>query len=175
MFKTIIEALKPRLVELILLALVVISLFIWFKSYGSKQYLKGFNEAKANYLTEINKLNQEAREKELSLVSKLEDEQVKNEAFKKEANKAITTANADVARLQSRIKQIQRDKLNQSTAKTSNNTNGIKGRDTQCWYVLEEAIGRYSEVAKDADGLVEKLRTAKSYINTVNSLNLDKK
>lgn len=137
--------------------------------YGSRQYHKGFNEAKTNYLVEINKLNEQINTVELDMLNQISKEKEKNAIQQEQANHIINTANAHVRRLQSTIEKYKQSESNPTKDNNTFTTYSINSTYSQCWVVLQEAIQRYSEVAKDADFLTERLRQAKSWGKVIQS------
>ncbi|SUA63189.1 Protein of uncharacterised function (DUF2514) [Oligella urethralis] len=151
------------------LIFLVTGVFVYFflntlvSSSHKKGYQEGLKTAQLNYVEEINRLNAETREKEIKLQKEMEN--IRNEANKQkeEATIAINNANAAVSRLQQSIQSNRKASVSKQSICPASNAFRAKDNTPQCWLVLEEAIGRYREVAEDADALVEKLRIGQGW------------
>lgn len=148
--------------------LLILGIFfsIWFGLRAfNKAYQKGYDEGvrvtTVGYMVELNQLNQKAREKELSLERQLT--LVRKEAYaqQQEAETTIANANSAISRLQSQIRK--QAVTRKSNACITSPTRGTTSASSKCGIVLEEALGRYQEVAADADRLVERLRVSQGW------------
>lgn len=153
---------------IILLGLVFLTLYGLKREY-SKGYEDGYNAATTHYQSEISKINDEARESEIQLQQQMD--RIRDEAYRnqEEANFVISTAYDAIGGLQYAISEAR--KASTETTCPSQSTTRIVSPTTQCWDILQESIGRYREVAEDADLLVERLRVSQHWGIVIDSLN----
>lgn len=165
---TYLRYLKILAPVILLLGLVFITIYGLKKEY-SKGYKDGYSTATTHYQLEISRINEEARETEIQLQQQMES--IRDEAYKnqEEADFIISTAYDAIGGLQYAISEAR--KTSTETSCPSQSTTRVVSSTTKCWDILQESIGRYREVAEDADLLVERLRVSQQWGIMIDSLN----
>lgn len=131
--------------------------------YGQWQYERGHKAAETAYALDIARLNEQAREKEIKLQTDMEKVRHDAQEQKQISDAAIASAHSAADRLR---KTITDQKRQLATAQASARANAAAA---SCWSVLGESIREYEQVAKDADGFVERLRIGQGWAEVIDS------
>lgn len=129
--------------------------------YGQLQYQKGYKAADAAFKQETARLNEEARQKEIA-IQKTYEEMINDAHQQKQAAEA---AAADLDAANSRLRKT----ISNQAAKLKSASTAASAHVSiaSCWRVLDESVAEYGKVAKDADGLVERLRIGQHWARAV--------
>lgn len=144
-----------------IVAAVVCGLLVWL--YGLEQHRKGYQVRDTEAQIEAAQLIEQARKKEQAMA--LELEEAYHDAYEqnKVAQATIDTLRTDAHSLRQLIT-TQSKRLALSGSPT-----GADAVSAAAWVALEECVGRYAEVAGDADGYVEVLRKGQGWARVVSS------
>ncbi|MDD3757720.1 MAG: DUF2514 family protein [Advenella sp.] len=132
---------------------------IW--GYGQHKYSRGYTTAQTDHQLELAQLNDAARQKELAIQKNYEE--MINDAHQQK--QVAEAAAADLDAVNSRLRKTisnQAAKLKSASATASAHVSLAS-----CWRVLDESVTEYGKVAKDADGLVERLRAGQGWARAI--------
>ena len=131
--------------------------------YGQWQYERGHKAAETAYALEIARLNEQTRAKEIKLQTDMEKVRHDAQEQKQVSAAAIASAHTAAERLR---KTITDQKRQLATAQSAARANAAAA---SCWGVLDESIREYEQVARDADGFVERLRIGQGWAEVIDS------
>lgn len=131
--------------------------------YGQWQYERGYGAAQAAHKLELARLNEQARAKEIKLQADME--KVRHDAYEQKqiSDAAIASAHSSADRLRRTITDQKRQLA------TAQATARAHASATACWVVLDESVREYEAVARDADGLVERIRIGQGWARAIES------
>lgn len=129
--------------------------------YGQLQYQRGHDAAQTAHKLELAALNEQARAAEIAAQTEMEKARHDAHEQKQISEAAVASARNSAERLR---KTISDQKRQLATAQSAARANAAA---TTCWGVLDESIGRYEAVARDADGLIERIRIGQGWARAV--------
>lgn len=131
--------------------------------YGQYQYARGHDAAQTAHKLELAKLNEQARAAEIA--AQTEMEKVRHDAHEQKqiSEAAVASARNSADRLRRTITDQKRQLATAQAAARAH------ASATACWSVLDESIREYEQVAKDADGYVERLRIGQGWAEVIDS------
>lgn len=131
--------------------------------YGQWQYERGHGAAQAAHKLEMARLNEQARAAEIA--AQTEMEKVRHDAHEQKQISEAAVASAHTAA--DRLRRTITDQKRQLA--TAQATARAHASATACWGILDESIREYEQVARDADGFVERLRIGQGWAEVVES------
>ena len=131
--------------------------------YGQLQYQRGHDAAQTAHKLELVRLNEQARAAEIA--AQTEMEKVRHDAYEQKqiSDAAIASAHSSADRLRRTITDQKRQLA------TAQATARAHASATACWGILDESIREYEQVARDADGFVERLRIGQGWARVIES------
>lgn len=131
--------------------------------YGQLQYQRGHDAAQTAHKLELAKLNEQARAAEIA--AQTEMEKVRHDAYEQKqiSDAAIASAHSSADRLRRTITDQKRQLA------TAQATARAHAAAASCWVVLDESVREYEAVARDADGLVERIRIGQGWAEVIDS------
>lgn len=131
--------------------------------YGQLQYERGHSAAQTAHKLELAKLNEKARAAEIA--AQTEMEKVRHDAHEQKQISEAAVASAHTAA--DRLRRTITDQKRQlATAQSAARANAAAA---SCWGVLNESVREYEAVARDADGLVERIRIGQGWARVIES------
>ncbi|MBK1780547.1 hypothetical protein JHL22_04895 [Advenella sp. WQ 585] len=131
--------------------------------YGQLQYERGHSTAQTAYKLELAKLNEQARAAEIAAQTEMEKVRHDANEQKQISDAAIASAHSSADRLRRTITDQKRQLA------TAQATARAHASAAACWGILDESIREYEAVARDADGLVERLRIGQGWARVIES------
>ena len=130
---------------------------------GQLQYQRGHDAAQTAHKLELARLNEQARAAEIA--AQTEMEKVRHDAYEQKqiSDAAIASAHSSADRLRRTITDQKRQLASAKSAARAN------AASAACWIVLDESVREYEAVARDADGLVERIRIGQGWARVIES------